>query len=89
MVDFDQNYAGESYMKNFGETVQTARNEHRCDKCGQMIYPGEEYHRRVWKVAPRKVQIMREHTECPPDEFSMDFEREAQQPELASMSLAA
>ncbi len=76
-------------MKNFGETNQKAQSEHRCDRCGQMIYPGEQYHRWIWKVAPRKVHVMREHTECPPDEFSDDFEREIHQPESTSMSLAA
>jgi hypothetical protein len=74
---------------DFGETFQTARNEYRCDRCGQCIYPGEQYHRRIWKVAPRKVYVMREHSECPPDESSKDFERDTQQFESPPLPLAA
>ena len=59
---------------NFGETVQTARGEYRCDKCFFFIVPGDRYSRWLWKVAPRRVHVMREHIDCPPDDSPEEIE---------------
>lgn len=74
---------------SFGETFQAARNEYRCDRCCQWIETGERYRRWLWKVAPRRVHVMREHLECPPDEFRKELEDEWHTNEHHSLPLAA
>lgn len=74
---------------NFGESVQAARGEYRCDKCSQLICTGEQYRRWVWKVAPRHVHVMREHLECPPDEFKEEVEDTVPDHEYQPLQLLA
>ncbi len=57
---------------NFGFSTQVARKTHCCDYCMQSIYRHDEYNRWLWKVAPRRVIVMRVHAECPPDEHRDD-----------------
>ena len=58
----------------FWESVQTARKEYLCDMCFQRICKGDGYQRRLWKVAPYRIQVLREHLECPPDAFQEPVE---------------
>lgn len=74
---------------NFGETVQVARGEYFCDRCCQGISAGERYRRWLWKVAPRRIHVMREHLECPPDESKEDVEKITNEYESQPLPLAA
>ncbi|MES2668250.1 MAG: hypothetical protein V4644_00980 [Patescibacteria group bacterium] len=47
--------------------------EHFCDRCGWYIYPGQHYERFVWRVEPVRIEVMKMHIDCPPENFPEEF----------------
>lgn len=59
----------------FGERWQRARKEHFCDFCGDWIQPGQWYRRHLW-ICRDTLAVMKEHDQCPENEFATEHVRE-------------
>jgi hypothetical protein len=59
----------------FGDSIQQARKDYRCDYCGYMICAGDRYSRHVWMPVRGIVHVMRSHEtpSCPDPEDSEEL----------------
>ena len=59
----------------FGSTYHVACMTHHCDRCNQLIQPGDRYERFVERRGER-IMVWKHHDipDCPPDPFKDDEE---------------